>query len=274
MQTTYSLSVRIFETLTKDSLTVPFADFVSLAKRLGYSAVCMRPSVANTTTSSEQLTSLRRQLDNAGVGVTMVTTELGVPLNNADGPGVLRRIDASIPLAKALGARLIRVCLKEADDIPAAQKACDRAAEHGIDLVHQLHTDSLFETTSAALATLAKINRRNFGVIYEPANLVLVGDDYGAKAIAELAPVLRNVYLQNLIVSPDGPDSMPTRARGLVHYRDVPIWSGESIDFTNVLDGLRHAGYHGPITVHQHFAKIMRPEVAAEKSIAFLKSLS
>jgi sugar phosphate isomerase/epimerase len=266
-----SLSVRIAEAPTKDRMTIPFADFARLAGACGYQAVCMRASAGGVQTPRSELAGMRRLLDELGLAVSMCTTDFDVPLNNDRGPDNLRNIGSHLDVAETLGATLIRVCMKCDDDIAAAQRAADQARERGIRLAHQCHTNSLFETVDGMLDVLARIGRENFGLIYEPANLMLCGQPYGPGTLKRLAPHLMNVYVQNHRLADDGPVCLPTRVRGDVRYHDIPLWQPGGVDFDAVFDALRCVGYSGTVTVHQQFAKLMGPREAAEQSYAFLK---
>ncbi len=269
-----SLSVRIAEAATKDHMTVPFGQFAELAARCRYPAVCMRASAGGTQSSLEDLDGLRRKLDELGLRVSMATTDFDVPLNNENGPNNLRDIGPHLDAAEALGADLIRICMKTEDDVAAAQRACDLARERGIRLAHQCHTNSLFETVDGILDVLGRVGRENFGLIYEPANLMLCGQPYGQEVLERLAPYLMNVYLQNHRLSPEGDDALLTRIGGEVRYFDIPLWERGGVEFDAVFAGLRAIGYDGTVTVHQQFAKIMGPDEAAEKSQAYLTSLA
>ena len=264
-----SLSVRIAEAATKDRMTMPFDDFVELAQQSGYRAVCVRASAGGVQSTTEELAAMRTRLDAAGLAVSMVTTDFDVPLNNAQGPNNLRDFASHLDVADALGAKLIRICMKQPDDVAWAQRSADAARERGIAIAHQCHTDSLFEQIHPMLRLVAEIDRENFGIIYEPANLMLCGESYDEDALKRLAPHLMNVYLQNHRLANDGDCALPTRCRGEVRYFDIPLWEPNGVDFEAVFDGLRAIGYDGSVTVHQAFAKLTGPEEAATKSHAF-----
>lgn len=269
-----SLSVRIAEAATKDRMTIPFESFVQLARETGYHAVCMRASAGGVQTPREELLAMRRLLDDAGLQVSMATTDVDVPLNNALGPNNLRDFGPHLDVAEALGASLIRVCLKTEDDVAYAARAADMARERGVRLAHQCHTDSLFERIDESIGVLQRIDRPNFGLIYEPANLLLCGEPYGRDALRRLAPYIMNVYLQNHRVADDGDSRLPTRCRGEVVYHDIPLWQAGGVDFAEVFAGLADIGYDGAVTVHQAFARLMGPREAAEPSHAFLTGLA
>ena len=269
-----SLSVRVAEAPCKTKLTVPFEQLVEWAAELGYQAVCLRPSVVGVHSPPEQWEQVRRTLEQYGLSVSMVTADFDVPLNNERGPRALRKIGPTLELAQTLGADLVRVCLKKDEDIEYARAAAEQAAQHGIRLAHQSHTCSLFETVEGSLKTLRAIDRSNFGIIYEPANLVLCGQPYGVDTLKAFRPYLFNVYVQNLVVEPEGPVPWETWCRGAVRFRRLALWEPGGVDFACVLDGLRQVGYNGYVTVHQPAENGGSPYEAAKRSAEFLRQLA
>ena len=267
-----SLSVRIAEAPCKTKLNVPFADLVQLAKDLGYRAICMRASAGGIDTPRERLETMRNEVEQAGLVVSMVTADSDVPLNNDDGPNSLRDIGRSLDVAESLGCDLIRVCLKQESDIDHARRAADLAAERDIRLAHQCHTTTLFEQVDASLAVLEQIGRANFGLIYEPANLLLCGEPYDESALRRFVPHLMNVYVQNHRLDEGGPESLETWCRGEVRFHHIPIWERGGVDFDAVIAGLQAVGYDGYFTVHQAYAHLMGPEEAAVESAEYLQA--
>jgi sugar phosphate isomerase/epimerase len=100
------------------------------------------------------------------------------------------------------------------------------------------------------LTILARINRPNFGIILEPANLVLCGAAYGPEAIRRLAPYIFNVYVQNLRLDPAGRQSIHTN-RGVVRYERLMVGEKGGIDFAHFFAGLKAIQYNGFVTSHQ-----------------------
>lgn len=271
-----SLSVRIAEAPCKTKLNVPFVELVSLAKELGYQAICMRASAGGVATPRAALESMRNIVEEAGLVVSMVTADSDVPLNNDDGPNSLRNITPSLDVATALGCDLIRVCLKKADDVVHAQRAADLAGERGIRLAHQCHTTTLFEEIAPSLDWLNRIDRTNFGLIYEPANLMLCNQAYELSALDQLKPWLMNVYIQNHRLDEDGPELGPvaleTWCQGIRRFHHIPLWESGGVDVDAVMHGLNAINYDGYFTVHQAYAEIMGPREAAIESARYLNS--
>ena len=181
----------------------------------------------------------------------MLTGDFDIVYNNDRGPDCLRNIGPYLDLAEGMGAKLLRVCLKQPEDISFAQQAADQAADRGLTLLHQCHTLSLFETLDGIVETLERIDRPSFGLIFEAANLEGCRQDYGPAAVARLAPWIRNVYLQNQQLNPEGSVTLDTWCSGPVTFDITQIHESGGIDFASVFAGLKQVGYDGLITVHQ-----------------------
>ncbi|MBI4659393.1 MAG: sugar phosphate isomerase/epimerase [Verrucomicrobia bacterium] len=269
-----SLSVRIAEEFhSKEKASMTLEALADLAVAAGYRALCMRASQVGVQSSPEAVANAAGTLATRGLSVSMVTGDFAIVYNNDQGPDCLRRIGPYLDLAAALRAPLIRVALKKEEDISWAQRAADEAAARGLKLVHQCHTQSLFETVDGIERTLRQIGRPNFGLIYEPANLELCGQEYGPKTIERLAPWIFNVYLQNQVLKPDGKTTLKTWCRGPVPLDLIPIHAPGGIDFGLVFRGLAEIKYRGPVTVHQAGGAGESPREAAKATADFLEQL-
>lgn len=268
-----SLSVRIAEAPCKTKLNVPFQDLVQLAAELGYRAICMRASAAGIGTPRGTLEQMRSDVERAGLRVSMVTADSDVPLNNDHGPDSLQNIGPSLDVAESLGCDLIRVCLKTEADIDRARRAADVAAARNVRLAHQCHTTTLFETVDRSLEVLDQIGRSNFGLIYEPANLMICGQSYGLDTLLKFKPHLMNVYVQNHRLDPAGPADLETWCLGLRRFHHIPIWETGGVNFTEVVEALQKIGYKGCITIHQAYAELMGPREAAVETARYFRSL-
>jgi len=246
-----SLSVRIVEAACKKRLKVSFEELVSIAAETKYDAVCMRASAGGVQTPFDELRRMRETIEDNNLHVSMVTADSKVPLNGDDGPDSLRDIGPSLDVAEALGCKLIRVCLKKDEDIPHAREAAKQAADRGMCLAHQCHTTSIFERVEQIIANLEAIGQPNFGLIYEPANLMLCGESYGTDTLCQLAPHMMNVYIQNHQLDQEGPVSLPTFCRGEVRFHHLPIWESGGIDTSKVFSGLHEIEWEGHFTIHQ-----------------------
>lgn len=270
-----SLSVRVAESFSdKRNSELNIDELIALASRHGYEALCMRASQVGTHTPPETVAEVREKADAAGLAVSMVTGDFAVPSNNEEGPMLLRNITPYLDLADALGSKLIRVCMKKDEDIPFAQKSADEAAERGIRLAHQSHCASLFETVDDSQRVLEAIDRPNFGIIYEPANWFIAGEDYGIASIRRMQPWLFNFYIQNHRLTPDGVTDVQTWKKGPVPVDHIGVWESGGIDVEGVFDAMHEVGYEGYLTVHQAFGDVMPVEEAVRRSYERLHPLT
>lgn len=248
----FSISCRIAEGfLSKEEAMMALPDLCELAVATGYDGICMRASQIGVHSPVVDVIRANQIIQQHGLSVTMITGDFDIVYNNDRGPNCLNDITPYLNLADVLGSSLVRVCIRKETDLALAQRAADEAAERNITLVHQCHVQSLFETVDQIESCLRRIDRPNFGLIFEAANLEECGQDYGAGTIARLAPWIRNVYLQNQRIKPDGEITLDTWTCGPVSFDIIGIPEPDGIDFGRVFKGLAEAGYDGIITVHQ-----------------------
>jgi len=247
-----SLSVRIAESpRRKDVAAIPIEDLAALAKAAGFAGLSMRASVVSVHSPPARMRQVRSLLDRLGLRVSMVTGDLPLAINDAAATGALYGVTPYLDLAEGLGCSLLRVMMHHEDDIAAARRAADEAAERGMTLSHQMHWGSLFETVDGALDVLTRIDRANFGVTYEPANMLVNGAAHGQRAVERLAPYLRNVYFQNIRLDPASAMKWRSRNRGPVGVRYLDIADRSGIDGAALIEMLQRVGYDGWFSVHQ-----------------------
>jgi sugar phosphate isomerase/epimerase len=269
-----SLSVRVAESFRDKRVTTMELDqMASLASEVGYHAVCLRASQVGIDSSKEQIRASSAILDQHQLAASMATGDFAIPENSEEGPAALHNITPYLDLAEALDCELLRVTMKTADDLEHAQRSADEAEERGIRLAHQCHTQSLFETVDETLEVLRGIGRQNFGLIYEPANLELCGQDVGGTTIEALAPWIFNVYVQNQRLHPAGVDQITTWCRGNVQFDQIPLWDPNGLNFESIIADLAEVGYDNYVTVHQASAGLGGGAEAARRSAEFLRKM-
>ncbi len=247
-----SLSVRVAESLSaKREPAMSLESLAKLAVDNGYPAVCMRASQLGIQTPLDEVREKTAKLNGMGLAVSMATGDFPIPENTDDAPDALRNITPYLDLAEALGTDLMRIGMKREEDIVWAQRASDEAGERGIRLAHQSHTLSLFETVEGSLDVLRRVDRDNFGIIYEPANLEQCAEDYGPNTVRAFLPYTFNVYMQNLRIAPDGESHGEAWSRGKFQFDQVPMWEDGGLDFVPAMTALEESGYDGYVTLHQ-----------------------
>jgi sugar phosphate isomerase/epimerase len=184
------------------------------AKTAGFDGLSMRASIVAIDTPIDEIEEIRKLLDRQNLKTSMVTGDLPLAINNAQATNAIRNIAPYLDLANALGATLVRVMIHNVSDIADVQRAADIAKERGIKLCQQMHWGSLFETTSDALSVISAVNRPNFGVTYEPANMLACGENPTPDTLRHLFPHLFNFYFQNIRLDPKSPVTFNTRKNG------------------------------------------------------------
>ena len=247
-----SLSVRIAESQDrKDRAAMPIEELAPLAQRSGFRGLSMRASVVSVDSPEDRVAQVRRLLDDLGLAVSMVTGDVALAANTPDAARILHEPEPYFRLAERLGCDLIRVMLRSAQEVELVRRACDAGRERGLRLAHQTHWGTLFETVDGTLEVVRRVDRPNFGVTFEPSNLLICGDDYGRAAIERLAPHLFNVYFQNMRILPGGPIVWQTLTRGPVAADYVPLQDSSGIDVAAMISALGDVGYDGWFTIHQ-----------------------
>jgi sugar phosphate isomerase/epimerase len=247
-----ALSVRIAELEgRKDHAFLPIEELAPLARAVGFAGLSMRASVVSVDSPAERVADVRRVLDGLGLDVSMVTGDVPLAANTPDADRILRDPAPYLALAEALRCTLLRVMIRSDEEIDLARGLCDVASERGIRIAHQTHYRTLCETVDGTLEVVRRVDRPNFGVTFEPSNLMICGSDYGRTAIERLAPHLFNVYFQNMRVAPEAPIVWNTLTRGPIAAGYVPLDDRSAIDVHEMIAALREVGYDGWFTVHQ-----------------------
>ena len=247
-----SLSCRIAEASRREDITaIPISKLAFLAGEAGFSGISMRPSVISVDHTSEQQNAVRAILNNNGLSASMVIGNAPLARNNAEAPDCLRKITPHLDLAERLGAKLVRIMVQTKSDIQHAQRAADEAAERRITLSQQSHWGTLRETVEECIEVVNLIDRPNFGITFEAANLLACGDDYGPNAIRRLAPHIVNFYFQYVRPNLDGAHTFHSRHMGSTNLTYVPLDDTSGIPISPLIEALREIGYEGWVTVNQ-----------------------
>ena len=269
-----SLSVRIAELENrKDHAFMPVEELAPLAREVGFQGLSMRASVVSVDSPPERMAEVRRVLDESGLAVSMVTGDVALAANRGDVARILREPGPYVALARALGCDLLRVMVRSDEEVEQLRAACDVVAEQGIRLVHQTHWYTLLETVDGALDVVRRVDRPNFGLTFEPANLMLCGSEYGRRAIERLAPYLFNAYFQNMRIVEGGPVVWRPTNGDPVAAAYAPVGDHTAIDVREMVAALRDVGYDGWFTVHQPLQSGETVEHAIRDSRAALAGL-
>ncbi|HID96123.1 MAG TPA: sugar phosphate isomerase/epimerase, partial [Candidatus Latescibacteria bacterium] len=230
-----SLSGRLFE-VDYSYCELTIKEFATLAKNTGYQGVELRKTQVSLETPAQEVIGIRQTVQKAGLEVTCITTR-GIFLKDKKSFEFFKRY---VSLAKNLDCKLI----KTGGDVPWVQRAADYAAEHDIILAGNSHVRTPFETVSSTLKYLRVINRGNYKLIYDPANLFMAQEDYGPEAILKLADYICYVTVQCPKRIPLEEGEGHFQYKGFAYEQGLPGEEGAP-DFTSVFRGLHRIGYDG-----------------------------
>ena len=240
----FSLSGRIIEVDYK-YCQMDVGQFGELAKQAGYDAVELRRTQINAEATPEEVRQMREALVRSGIGVSRIPA---VTVTDAES---LKALSKFADMAEELGCPYLAGGFKE---IPWIQKAADYLKERGLAIVIQVHTGGPFETPKIALKTLKEIDRDNFGLMYDPANLLLKQVDY-VKGIEQLRDYLFIVSVQSLTLV-DADEEEAKEFEGL-HFKRHLIGEPGGMDFQGVFDALKRINFDGYVTVIEPISDVM-----------------
>jgi len=211
------------------------AAFLELAHDVGFDGVDLRWEQMNPSLPDASVEEVRQ-----------LCRETGLEVASLNAKGLDKEtFQPLLALAQELDCRRIRVH----GDIPSIQKAADWALPSGIQLAEQMHTGGAYESATLAKKTLAEVGRDNFGVIAEPANLRMAGDDFTAENFGLIRNKIFWCHIQSLIVVPlDAAEGRSMLRNGSeVGFTRVPIRENTGCDFRAFFDALKAVGFNGYI---------------------------
>ena len=111
-----SLSGRISEPIGQvtDLKPLTYDEFLQVAKRTGYDAICLRPLQCSISTPLKEMIEMARKTREAGLKVSMVTCDTDQPPNNDCSPFALLNVTPRLTLSSWLGGDF----RNEADSLP------------------------------------------------------------------------------------------------------------------------------------------------------------
>jgi len=257
-----SLSGRLIEVQYRYcEMSVP--DFMRFAPEYGYEAVELRATQITQDTTPAEVAEFREVADELGLGVSCLTPP-GITNDDAG----LERLQRFAGFAQTLGCDTLKVWT---NDIAWMQRACDYLLPLSLTLAAQVHTGGAFETIDSCLATLRQLNRNNFGILYDPANLFEAGQDHDEEAAKSLGKHIRQLSVQNIrLASADEPDVWEHEGR---HFCRCMLGDPGGLDYESVFRGLRAIGFDGYVTLNEPKPTQMEVESFARKAAEELRKL-
>ncbi len=247
-----SLSCRITELSdNKEKSFLNINSLIEMAVKNGFKGISLRPSVISSKSPKQDIFAIKKLFNFHDIKVSMVTSNIHIAKNDKFASDNLRNITPCLNLAETLETSLVRIMIKSNDDIIYAQRSLDEAYERGITLTQQTHWGTLAETIEGTLDLIKRINRKNFGITYEPANLMASGSEFGIEALKKLLPHVVNFYFQNIAFDKNGPHVFKTNTKGNVNIRYIHLNDKDGILIQPLIKLLKEREFKGWFTVHQ-----------------------
>ena len=260
-----SISSRITEhSDNKEKSFLSLDSFINLASKNKFDGVSLRPSMISTQSSEYLVNQAQKLFKVNNMKVSMITSNIHLAKNDELASDILRNITPSLDLAEKLNTSLIRIMIKNSDDIFYAKKALDEAKERNLKLLQQTHWGTLAETLDETVTLIKTINRQNFGITFEPANLMACGSEFNKNALNQLLPHTENFYFQNIILDKKGNHVFPTIQNGDVRVKYVSLENAKGINIFSFLDFLKEKKYDKWFTIHQPLLEDQKVEIAIE----------
>jgi L-ribulose-5-phosphate 3-epimerase len=170
-----------------------------------------------------------------------------------------------LDIADQLGASMVRVSpggpnAFMAHDYHYAKAAywlnrcAEEAKAHEVDIVMEIHNQSLIETVDSSLRLLGLIAYDNIGMIHDAGNMYITDTDYGRDSVLKLGKHLFHVHIKDeLRISEVGAPGtfINVTHRGEEKFLQCRLGEGEA-DHKPLFEALLETGYAGWVTLECH----------------------
>ena len=221
-----SLSGRLVE--SGGGTIIAVREFLDLAGACGYDAVDLRATQLGPETAEAELDALRK-----GLAENELAVFEGAYRGTLDGEGA-GAFSRFAGLIADVGGEGIRC----GGDLATLKRAAQIAAPHGVRVLYQMHTGGPFETIASAAEAVAEVGEANFGVMPEPANLLLAGQTFAEEMFEPLRGHIFGVHVQTIEVRPDAESSLRLADGTEVKYGRVTYEANTQIDFATFFAAL------------------------------------
>lgn len=242
--------------------SLPFADFVALAREAGYCGVELRNTQINPDTPEKVVSKCHSILRDNGMDVTCMAAR-GLPMDDQERNELF---GGYLNLAETMGCELLKV----SGDPCWLFEAVGRAAEGDITLVMNTHINSATETVAGTQEMLQKVNHSSFGLLYDCMHMAIAGEDY-VGGIDALFPQIRGVLVQCVKRAGDG-EAVAIRHAGK-DYAKTMIDQNPIQDWKIVFERLKQLGYDGWITVIENGWPLEQRKEVAFTTARYIREL-
>jgi len=248
-----ALSGRLWE--TSQGYTNTLLDQIKIAADLGYQGVEARYPLIPP---AGELDTVREALEQHGIALVFAPSA-GVPNTDEKKADFIRVLDA----LKHLGAKYLKQIPMSEADMDAMRLGADLAAERGIKLLPQYHSNTLTDTVAKTEWFFQNIGHPNVGLIFDACHLPFSEETGIEEAIQRLLPFTDLVNLQSYKPATDDDGLQHSTINGKAWSLALP-GDPAGTDLALTVRTLKHSGYDGWLTVMPAVDPSMDPMVVAK----------
>jgi len=188
-------------------------------------------------------------------------------------------VERMLAATAALGAGRVRVTMPGTGDgryrdLFAATRrdlewAAQRAEQHGVTVLVELHHRTIVASASAAIRLVDGLDPARVGVIHDVGNLVIEGNEDYAAAFDMLGEYLAHVHVKNVAWRPTGQSDVDG---GTVWNEDWATLREGQADLEAYFRALHAAGYDGWVTCEDFSTAVPLAERTRE-NLAYLTAI-
>ncbi len=258
-----ALSGRLWE--TGSGYTKNFREQIEIAAELGYEGIELRYPLIPPREEWEET---RAQLDAAKVELVFAPAA-ALPTDDETKSDLIRVLDA----VQFLGGRYLKLMPTSENQLDAMRQTAQLAAERNIQLLSQLHVNTLTDTVDSTQNTLEKLNDSNVGLIFDACHIPFTKDTSIEEAVRRLAPWIRLVNLQSYKPAQEGDGLEHSEIGGRNWSQALPGEAGGT-DLAEEIRQTQKIGFNSWYTAMPAVDASMQPMEVARAYKQFLDGLS
>ncbi|MDI4648269.1 sugar phosphate isomerase/epimerase family protein [Cohnella hashimotonis] len=242
---------------------------MQLTKRLGLDGIeiAVREPHISPSSSMTRVKEVKALSDSLALPIPVLASYIGgfSDADDSQAESYFEEFKRLLEIAGVLGTRMIRVFpggpnAFKAQDYHYAKAAywmnlcAEEAHKHQVNVLMEIHNNSLVETVDSSLRLLDLIGRDNVGMIHDAGNMYITDTDYGRESVLRLGRRLMHVHVKDelRIAELGAPGTFADTTR---HGRELFLQSrlGEGgADHKPLFDALRETGYSDWVTLECH----------------------
>lgn len=250
------MKTALFSSMFKD-MTLKAA--IENAAAIGYDGIEIAAGFGTThldvNCTPEQAREIKTIAGDNKLAIVLIYTGLGGNVLSGEKQRVegLEGVERFLAIGDQMGCKMLKVtagrlknsAFKEDEARTVAAwlaQTCDRAAQHGVRVVTEIHFGQYCETTAMARRMIDLVDRPNFGVIHDAGNMHITGDSYGAESVKRLGDRIFHVHVKDMVKA----DPLDKKAYDYPAGRFKRALLNEgNVDHLSLFRALRQMGYNG-----------------------------